>query len=57
MILTENRKDFITHNEQYYKSLYEIWNKDNSCNIFLGSIDLEKIINHLEAKKMSLIKN
>lgn len=54
MILTENRKDFITHNEQYYKSLYEIWNKDNSCNIFLGSIDLDKIINHLEAKKNEL---
>lgn len=54
MILTENRKDFITHNEQYYKSLYEIWNKDNSCNIFLGSVDLEKIINHLEAKKNEL---
>lgn len=44
MILTENRKDFITHNEQYYKSLYEIWNKDNSCNLFLGSVDLDKII-------------
>ena len=54
MILTENRKDFITHNEQYYKSLYEIWNKDNSCNIFLGSIDLDKIINILENKKKEL---
>jgi len=56
MILTENRKDFITHNEQYYKSLYEIWNKDNSCNIFLGSIDLDKIINILENKKEILEK-
>ena len=54
MILTENRKDFITHNEKYYKSLYEIWNKDNSCNIFLGSIDLDKIINILENKKNDL---
>lgn len=45
MILTENRKDFITHNEQYYESLYEIWNNDNSCNLFLGEIDLDKIIN------------
>ena len=47
MIITENRKDFITHNEQYYKSLYEIWNQYNSCNIFLGSVDLDKIINTL----------
>ncbi len=45
MIITENRKDFITHNEQYYKSLYEIWNQDNSCNIFLGTVNLDKIIN------------
>ncbi len=52
MILTENRKDFITHNEQYYKSLYEIWNQDHSCNIFLGSVDLEKII-----QKQTVIQN
>ena len=50
MILTENRKDFITHNEKYYESLYEIWNKDNSCNIFMGSVDLDKIIKLTEDK-------
>lgn len=44
MILTENRKDFITHEEKYYQSLYEIWNQDNSCNLFLGTVDLDKII-------------
>lgn len=45
MILTENRKDFVTHNLKYYQSLYHIWNQDNSCQLFLGSIDLNKIIN------------
>lgn len=45
MILTENRKDFVTHNLKYYQSLYNIWNQDNSCQLFLGSIDLNKIIN------------
>lgn len=44
MILTENRKDFITHNQKYYESLYKIWNKDNECNLFLGTINLDKII-------------
>ena len=44
MILTETRKDFVTHNEKYYQSLYQIWNQDNECNLFLGSIDLDKII-------------
>ena len=54
MILTENRKDFITHNEQYYKSLYEIWNNGNSCNIFMGSVDLDKIIDLEEKRKNEL---
>ena len=44
MILTENRKDFITHNQQYYESLYEIWNQDNECNLFLGKVNLDQII-------------
>ena len=48
MVLTENRKDFITHDEQYYQSLYSIWNKDNCCNLFIGSVDLTKIIAHQE---------
>ena len=45
MIITENRKDFITHNEKYYQSLYKIWNEDNKCYLFLGSVNLDKIIN------------
>ncbi len=44
MILTENRKDFITHNQQYYESLFEIWNQENSCNLFLGTVKLEDMI-------------
>lgn len=58
MILTENRKDFVTHNEQYYKSLYEIWNHDdNKCNLFLGSVDLNKIITTQETIKSELEEN
>ena len=52
MILTETRKDFVTHNEKYYQSLYKIWNQDNECNLFLGSVDLDKIIkNQTELKQ------
>ena len=54
MLLTENRKDFVAHDEQYYRSLYEIWNKDNSCNIFLGSVDLDEIISVLNTRKKEL---
>lgn len=54
MVLTENRKDFVTHNKQYYASLYEIWNKHNSCNIFLGTINLKHIIDVLTEKNERL---
>ena len=56
MILTENRKDFITHNERYYQSLYEIWNENNACNLFLGTIDLDKIMNKQMTLKRGLIE-
>lgn len=44
MELTESRKDFVSHDLNYYKKLYEIYNKDNKANIFLGSIDCDYII-------------
>ena len=45
MSITENRKDFITHDKKYYEDLYNIFSKKNKCNIFLGSIDIDKILN------------
>ena len=42
--LTENRKDFTTHNISYYKTLYNIFNKDNKCELFLGEINIDKIL-------------
>ncbi len=45
MILTENRKDFVTHNKKYYETLYEIWHNLDLCNIFIGKVNIEKILN------------
>lgn len=56
MILTETRKDFVTHNEKYYQSLYKIWNQDNECNLFLGSVDLDKIIKKQTELKQEIIE-
>ncbi len=56
MILTENRKDFITHNERYYESLYEIWNQDNSCNLFLGKVNIDKMVK-LEKQTINQLEN
>lgn len=50
MTITENRKDFISHDLDYYKNLYEIYNKDNTFNLFIGSIDLDEIIQKNETE-------
>ena len=44
MNITENRKGFVTHNKKYYQDLYNIFSKKNKCNIFLGSVDINKVI-------------
>ena len=55
MTITENRKDFVTHDKDYYKTLYEIWNNsENSCNLFLGIVNIDKMLNNFENKKEEL---
>ena len=50
MTLTENRKDFISYNEDYYETLYEIFNgnKNSKATLFLGKVHLNKTIKALE---------
>jgi len=50
MTLTESRKDFISYNEDYYQTLYEIFNGNEStkATLFLGKINLTKTSNALE---------
>ena len=51
MTLTENRKDFISYNEDYYETLYEIFNgnKNSKATLFLGKVHIDKTIKALEA--------
>ena len=46
MAITENRKGFITHNKEYYEKLYDIFSKKNKCNIFIGKVNIDKILNN-----------
>ena len=50
MTLTENRKDFISYNEDYYNTLYEIFNgnKNSKATLFLGKVHMIKTIHALE---------
>ena len=58
MTLTENRKDFISYNEDYYETLYEIFNgnKNSKATLFLGKVQLTKTIKALE-KNLKDINN
>lgn len=56
MDLTENRKDFVSHNYEYYKSLYEIYNQDNKMDLFIGSINIKDVVNTYEKEKEEVLK-
>ena len=50
MTLTEDRKDFISYTEDYYETLYEIFNKNKNSHatLFLGKVNMDKTIEALE---------
>ena len=54
MRITENRKDFITHNLSYYQTLYNLFKEIDGVNLFIGEVDLDKIISKYEEEKNEL---
>ena len=58
MMLTESRKDFVSYNDDYYKTLYEIFNgnKNTKATLFLGKVHFNKTIQALE-KNLKNIKD
>ena len=56
MLLTENRKDFVSHDLDYYENLYDIYNKDNDFYLFLGKINIDNILKTLTSEKEELGK-
>ena len=50
MTLTENRKDFVSYNEDYYETLYEVFNgnKNSKATLFLGKVHISKTLKALE---------
>lgn len=48
MMLTENRKDFVSFSKDYYKTQYQILKKDHMIVLFLGKVNTEKIIKNYE---------
>ena len=54
IIKAENRKDFVSHDLEYYEKLYDIYNKDNNMYLFLGKVNLDKIIKILNKDKKEI---
>ena len=50
MTLTETRKDFVSYNEDYYNTLYDILNgsQNGKATLFLGKVDIERTLNKLK---------
>lgn len=44
MRITENRKDFVTHELKYYETLYDIFHKEDKCNLFIGKVNMENML-------------
>ncbi len=58
MTLTESRKDFISYTEDYYETLYEIFNgnENSKATLFLGKVHINKTIKAIE-KNLKDINN
>ena len=50
MTLTETRKDFVSYNEDYYETLYDIFNgsENGKATLFLGKVDLDRTIKKMK---------
>lgn len=48
MMITENRKDFVSYSKDYYEKQYEILSRDNMAHLFLGKINTTKVIKNLQ---------
>ncbi len=44
MMLTENRKDFISHELDYYQTLYHLFNEQDKATLFLGSVNINTTV-------------
>ena len=52
MMLTESRKDFVSYDINYYKTLYKLFNEDNKATLFLGKVNIK---DSLEVLKNDLL--
>ena len=56
MMLTEARKDFVSYDEDYYETLYEVFNgnENSKATLFLGKVCFQKTMKSLENSLKSI---
>lgn len=54
MRMTEKRQNFYSHTEEFYNKFYEEFSKNNHVTLYLGKLDIEKIVNNLLSKSKTL---
>jgi len=56
MLLTEDRKDFVSYSKDYYEELFSIFNKKNNVKLFIGYLDFDEVLSHLKEEEKELNK-
>ena len=44
MMLTEDRKGFVSYNLDYYETLYDLFNENDKATLFIGKVNISEII-------------
>ena len=50
MRMTELRQNFYSHTEEFYNTFYDEFSKENHVKLYLGKIDINKVVIDLESK-------
>ncbi len=54
MAMTEKRQDFFSHDKDYYESFYDIFSENDMVTLYLGKINIPKLIDNLTADQKKL---
>ena len=57
MMLTEDRKDFVSYSLDYYQKLYQLFNQKDKATLFLGKVNLEETMEVLSKDLQELNTN
>lgn len=54
MMLTEDRKDFVSYPLDYYETLYRLFNRKDKAILFLGKVNMDEMLKVEEEEKEAL---